>query len=250
MKIAITSVGEDENSMLDQRFGRCQYFQIFDVEDKEVKKHEAIPNQGTIQGHGAGIRASEQLGQIGVNVVITGQLGPNSTSVLKELGITIYSGKGTVKEALRDFLNGELNQITDISKPHSQAPKESLKESPKKVTNERIFIPLMNNNGIDSEISEHFGHAPFFGLYDVSKNRLEIIPNDLDHADPSKSPIEQIQDAVNPTIIFAKSIGGRAISLIQEKGMRLKTGNFKRAGEVIENLDSLKDKTDDCGHKH
>lgn len=250
MRIAITSVGEDENSMLDQRFGRCQYFQIFDVEDKQVKKHEAIQNQGIIQGHGAGIRASEQLGDIGVDVVITGQLGPNSTSVLKQLGIDAYSGKGTVKEALNDFLETKLNQITDISKPHSQPPKESLKESSKEVTNERIFIPLMDNNGMDSEISEHFGHAPFFGVYDVSRNQLEIIPNDLDHADPTKSPIEQIQDAVNPTTIFAKSIGGRAISLIHEKGMCIKTGDFNKAGEVIENLDSLKDKTDDCGHKH
>lgn len=246
MKIAITSVGVDENSMLDQRFGRCKYFQIFDIEDKQIKTHEAIPNQGTIQGHGAGIRASEQLGELGVNVVITGQLGPNSTSVLKELGISAYSAKGMVKEALNEFLTGKLNQIANISTSHTQLPKESSKDA----INERIFIPLMNNNGMDSEISEHFGHAPFFGLYDVSKNILKITPNDLDHADPTKSPIEQIKEAVNPTTIFAKSIGGRAISLIQEKGMSLKTGDFHIAKEVIENLDSLKAKTDDCGHKH
>ena len=102
---------------------------------------------------------------------------------------------------------------------------------------------------MDSEISQHFGHAPFFGSYDLEKKELKIIENDLNHTDPDKSPIDQIQEVVNPTIIFAKGIGGRAIELIAEKGIALKTENFNTVKEVIENWDKLEDQTQNCGQE-
>ncbi|MBU0615607.1 MAG: hypothetical protein KJ601_05945, partial [Nanoarchaeota archaeon] len=106
------------------------------------------------------------------------------------------------------------------------------------------------DNGEESEISEHFGHAPFFGVYDTEKKELKIIKNDLDHTDPSKSPIDQIEEAVNPTTIFAKGIGGRAIGIIAGKGLKLKTGPYITVRDAIQNLDKLVDQTQGCGHKH
>ena len=101
-----------------------------------------------------------------------------------------------------------------------------------------------------SEISYHFGHAPFFGLYDVVTKELSIVKNTLDHVDPNKSPIDQIIEAVNPTTIFAHGIGGRAVNIIEEKGLSLKTGNFKTVQEVIDNLNNLEVQDKDCGHEY
>lgn len=39
MKIAISSMGKGINSMLDVRFGRCNYFVIYDTEDKFSKSN-------------------------------------------------------------------------------------------------------------------------------------------------------------------------------------------------------------------
>ena len=116
--------------------------------------------------------------------------------------------------------------------------------------NERIFFPLLNDDNENSKISPHFGHAPFFGLYDVSKKELIIIKNDLDHSDPSKSPIDQIEDSVNPTTIFATEIGERAINLIAKKGLKLKTGNYSTVKEVLDNWKNLNDLHNGCGHEH
>jgi predicted Fe-Mo cluster-binding NifX family protein len=43
MKVAITSTGNTTDSKLDQRFGRCSYFVIYDQETKGI---EFIPNPG------------------------------------------------------------------------------------------------------------------------------------------------------------------------------------------------------------
>jgi predicted Fe-Mo cluster-binding NifX family protein len=99
-----------------------------------------------------------------------------------------------------------------------------------------------------SEISHHFGHAPFFGIYENGK--LSIVPNKLDHADPTKSPIDQIEEAVHPTMIFAQGIGARAVQIIAQKGLKLRTGDYRTVGEAISNLDKLSVLDKDCGHKH
>jgi predicted Fe-Mo cluster-binding NifX family protein len=244
MKIAISSEGDNLNSNIDQRFGRCKYFLIVDIDKNKVTKTEAVLNEGAEQGHGAGIKAAEQIGELKVEKVLTGQFGPNASAVLDKLGINAYQASGKAKDAIDKFLKNELEIISETAKPHSGTLDK------KKADGERIFFPLLDNNGQDSEISQHFGHAPFFGVYDVERKELKIIPNDLDHTDPNKSPIDQIEEAVHPTTIFAKGIGGRAIGIIADKGLSLKTGDYDTVKEAIKNLDKLGDQTQSCGHKH
>ncbi len=245
MKIAISSEGSTTDSLIDQRFGRCKYFIVVEIEGNKVKGDNAVENKGAIQGHGAGIRAAQQVGELGVDTVITGNLGPNATEVLNQLKIKPYHGSGKVKDAVDEFINDGLKEITDIAESH--AGTETVGTETAK-PDERIFFPLLDNKGMDSEVSDHFGHAPFFGLYDVETKKLEITENKLNHTDPSKSPVDQIIEAVNPTTVFALGIGGRAIQLFNEKGICLKTGDYQTVKEAIDNLDKLDSQTQSCGH--
>jgi len=242
MRIAISNQENNINGLIDQRFGRCKYFIIVEVENNEIKTTNAVENQGALQGHGAGLKAAEQIGKLKVDTVITGDLGPNATNILKQLGIKSYHAGGKANDAVNDYLNNNLKEINEIATPHNTNSQIQNNNS------EKIFFPLLDNNGEDSKISEHFGHAPFFGLYNVEQKTLDITKNDLDHTDPNQSPIDQIQKAVNPTTIFAKGIGGRAIDLIKEKGLKLKTGNYSTVKEVINNLDNLSSQSTSCGH--
>jgi predicted Fe-Mo cluster-binding NifX family protein len=242
MKIVVSSDGDSVESKIDQRFGRCEYFIVADIDGKEVKEIKAVKNEGAIQGHGAGIKAAQQIADLKAEAVITGNLGPNATAVLDKICIKAYHASGMVKEGIDKFIDNKLDEIKEIAEPHSGIKR--------KTKGERIFFPLLDNKGLDSEISQHFGHAPFFGVYDVQDKKLEVIENKLDHTDPNKSPIDQIEEAVNPTTIYAKGIGGRAISIIAEKGLMLKTGSFNTVKEAVENLDRLEDQTQSCGHEH
>ena len=242
MRIAISNQENNINGLIDQRFGRCKYFIIVEVENNEIKTTNAVENQGALQGHGAGLKAAEQIGKLKVDTVITGDLGPNATNILKQLGIKSYHAGGKANDAVNDYLNNNLKEINEIATPHNTNSQIQNNNS------EKIFFPLLDNNGEDSKISEHFGHAPFFGLYNAEQKTLDITKNDLDHTDPDQSPIDQIQKAIDPTTIFAKGIGGRAIDLIKEKGLKLKTGNYSTVKEVINNLDNLSSQSTSCGH--
>ena len=62
MRIGISSKESSTFSSIDQRFGRCKYFIIVDLEGNNVKDTKAVENQGAIQGHSAGIRFSDGAG--------------------------------------------------------------------------------------------------------------------------------------------------------------------------------------------
>ncbi len=106
MKIGISSEGKDLSSQIDQRFGRCKFFLIV---DSDTKKFELISNESSIASGGAGIKAAQTIANAGVNIVITGNVGPNAFQTLNAAGIKVYTGAtGTIKEAIDKYEKGKL----------------------------------------------------------------------------------------------------------------------------------------------
>ena len=56
MKIVISTGKENKGALLNPRFGRCEFFALYDTETKEWK---FSPNPGSREGSGAGIKAAE-----------------------------------------------------------------------------------------------------------------------------------------------------------------------------------------------
>ncbi len=108
MKIAVSAQGETLESLVDQRFGRCQYFLIL---DPETLNPEVVPNAANAAMGGAGIQAAQYLADRKVEVVITGNVGPNAFGTLSAAGIHVIIGvTGTVREAVERFNRGELQR--------------------------------------------------------------------------------------------------------------------------------------------
>ncbi|MBZ4647645.1 MAG: hypothetical protein JG777_3134 [Clostridia bacterium] len=117
MKIGLSSMGKDINSMLDVRFGRCNYFVIYDTEDSSVK---AIENKGQMSGGGAGIAAAQQIIDEGVDVVITGNVGPNAFNLFKNSDIKVYRcGSIKIDSAIQSFKEGKLEELTEAGPAHA-----------------------------------------------------------------------------------------------------------------------------------
>ncbi len=115
MKIAITSQGDQLNSEVDPRFGRCLYFLIV---DSETDSFEAVQNPAVGAGGGAGIQASRLVLDKGVEAVVTGNVGPNAFRTLQGAGIKMYGGaSGTVEESLKSFKEGKLQELSNASVP-------------------------------------------------------------------------------------------------------------------------------------
>ena len=111
MKIAISSMGKDIDSNVDIVFGRCPFFIIAEVKDKKIKRVDAIKNTSAEKMGGAGISAAQTIVEKGAKVVITGNIGPRASDVLRQFNVGVYSGSGTVKEALQKFIDGKLEKI-------------------------------------------------------------------------------------------------------------------------------------------
>jgi len=111
----------------------------------------------------------------------------------------------------------------------------------------KLLIAIENNKWVDSKLSEHFGHCPYFAIYETNTKEITIVKNNLNHSDSANTPVDQIMK-FKPDIVFTLGIGQRAIGLFNEKGVKLRTGNYKTVKEVIEDIDNLRELNSDCGH--
>lgn len=103
------------NEVLNNRFGRCNSFTFVTIENNQIVEVKSVANDAQGAMGGAGIQAAQIIGNNGATEVIVGNLGPNASSSLNALNITIYQAQGgslTVKELIDLRLNGKLQVLT------------------------------------------------------------------------------------------------------------------------------------------
>lgn len=118
MIIVVTARGKDENSSIDSRFGRCEYFIVYNEEEDSFR---TVDNPAKNAAHGAGVQAAQTVTDLKPDVVITGNVGPRAFGGLNTAGIPVYSsGEGTVKEAISAYKEGNLEEVSSpTSERHS-----------------------------------------------------------------------------------------------------------------------------------
>jgi len=113
MLIAVSSSGQDLNSQIDPRFGRCQYFVFVDPDSMEF---EAVENSNISAASGAGIQSAQMVADRGAEVVITGNCGPNAFQTLSAAGVQVITGvSGTVNDAVQALKSGQLQPISNAN---------------------------------------------------------------------------------------------------------------------------------------
>lgn len=119
--IAVSATGDSMESPLDPRFGRCSYFIVVEADGS----HRAVRNPGQDSASGAGTQAAQKVVDLGVKVVITGNLGPNAFMVLDGSGIAAFMKPvGTVSAAIEAYKRGELTRMGSWTSPghHGHGP--------------------------------------------------------------------------------------------------------------------------------
>jgi predicted Fe-Mo cluster-binding NifX family protein len=106
MKIAISSPSGEPESEFSGRFGRCQYFLLFDTADASWMK---VANPARDAQGGAGARVVQFLTDHGVEAVISGRYGPTAFSALEASGIKPYlADSGTPADLVAGLDQGDL----------------------------------------------------------------------------------------------------------------------------------------------
>jgi predicted Fe-Mo cluster-binding NifX family protein len=110
MKIAVTAQGKDVSSEVDLRFGRAKWFIVIDPETGDFEAHDNEVNVNAAQG--AGIQTGQNIANLGVEAVITGNVGPNAFKTLNAAAIKIFlADKQTVSQAIESFKTGQLKEV-------------------------------------------------------------------------------------------------------------------------------------------
>jgi predicted Fe-Mo cluster-binding NifX family protein len=110
MKIAVAAKGKGMEALVDDRFGRCEEFVIFDTETNETV---TIENEAKNEAGGAGGRAVRILSQNKVEVVLVPELGPKATDALVAFEIDAYrrDESKTVEELINSYREGKLEKV-------------------------------------------------------------------------------------------------------------------------------------------
>jgi len=91
------------------------------IVDPDTGDFKAVENSSSMATGGAGSQASQTISNLGADILITGNVGPNAFEALKASGIKVLIGaSGTVSETLAMFERGELEEISGPSSgPHA-----------------------------------------------------------------------------------------------------------------------------------
>jgi len=110
MRLAITAQGKELSSGIDMRFGRAQWLIVVDTETGDFQAHDNKVNLNAAQG--AGIQTGQNIANLGVEAVITGNVGPNAFKTLSAGNVGIFlAEKQTVQDAIDLFKAGKLKEV-------------------------------------------------------------------------------------------------------------------------------------------
>jgi predicted Fe-Mo cluster-binding NifX family protein len=104
MKVALPTNG----NRIDSHFGHCEFFTVFTVDDgKQIVSEEKIMSPA---GCGCKSNIAQTLSQLGVKVMLAGNMGQGAVNVLNSQGIDVVRGlSGEVKAAALSWLAGSVS---------------------------------------------------------------------------------------------------------------------------------------------
>ena len=117
----------------------------------------------------------------------------------------------------------------------------------------RILIPTQDMNG--TEISDHFGRAPYFAVIDLDDNgttiESKVHPNTGEHSGGRGHAHDNVL-YYNPKAIIVLGMGPRGIIGFQSKNIAVLRANSKSVQELIQafNHNALDELTEGCADAH
>jgi len=103
MKIALPS----RQNRIDEHFGHCEYFTVFTIDDqKKILAEETVSSP---EGCGCKSSIAQTLAEMGVKMMLAGNMGQGAVNVLNGCGIDVLRGcTGDVRKVAEHWLTGTL----------------------------------------------------------------------------------------------------------------------------------------------
>jgi predicted Fe-Mo cluster-binding NifX family protein len=115
----------------------------------------------------------------------------------------------------------------------------------------RIVIPVLDESGLDAQLSEHFGRAPYFAVVEIGENgqvtSQKTVSNIGEHFGGSGQRADFILE-LKPNAIIAYGMGPRGIGIYQSARVAVLRANANSVRQVIEaySRNELEELTEGC----
>jgi predicted Fe-Mo cluster-binding NifX family protein len=100
----------------------------------------------------------------------------------------------------------------------------------------RIVIPVINEAGLDAQLSEHFGRTPYFAVVELDEKKQVVnqktVPNVGEHFGGSGRRADFILE-LRPSVIITYGMGPRGISIYQDARVAVLRANANTVRQVI-----------------
>ncbi|MCE7741591.1 MAG: dinitrogenase iron-molybdenum cofactor biosynthesis protein [Candidatus Heimdallarchaeota archaeon] len=114
----------------------------------------------------------------------------------------------------------------------------------------KYAVPLDTKDDINSIVGMHFGHVPFYAIWNDENDEIDIIDNKSDHKGGSGLPMEFLANHCNGVLL--KGAGARAVMIGQELGLAIYMGADGTLKDTIQRFKDgtlhLATKDDGCSH--
>jgi len=117
----------------------------------------------------------------------------------------------------------------------------------------KIVVPAVDKSGLNSQLAEHFGRAPYFTVVELDENgevsEVKTVPNIGEHAGGRGQTHDNILE-LQPNAIIVYGMGPRGLSTFQSAGVAVLRANANTVSEVIAAYkdDKLQELTEGCHH--
>ena len=119
----------------------------------------------------------------------------------------------------------------------------------------RVVIPSEDQNGLNANLAEHFGRAPYYTVVDLDEkgeiSNVKTTPNVSEHAGGVGVAPDHILK-LQPTAVIVYDMGLRAINIFNDAGVAVLRANANTVNKVVAAYKDgkLQDLTEGCGHEH
>ena len=114
MIIAVSAAGKDIAKEIYSKFERCNSFLIVDLEKNTLLP---ITNKAKDRPREIGGPVGHLISKVGVDTVITTNIGPRAFEIFKQNGIKVYRAEGIIEDAIKQLELGKLSEITKATVP-------------------------------------------------------------------------------------------------------------------------------------
>ncbi|MDP4210054.1 MAG: NifB/NifX family molybdenum-iron cluster-binding protein [Bacteroidota bacterium] len=114
MKIAVPTT---QSKQVDAHFGHCEFYSVFTIgADKTIMNTEILDSP---QGCGCKSNIAGTLKDLGVTIMLAGNMGGGAVNVLQSHGIEVFRGNsGDVKQLVENFIAGNVEDSGQTCNHH------------------------------------------------------------------------------------------------------------------------------------